>query len=160
MNKSIKKISDWSASCLFWMIIFFFLSKTLSKFHSCVSYTCIYITCAHVATFILLINVSIKINNVSEETIREAVFHGFVVSAVSACESLNHSYGNILDFPKEHHINYRWEQGSFINKCSSVYSWVFNVKLKSTNILFIGKCFETSFLTTYWYNYQNQPKFK
>lgn len=137
------------------MIIFFFLSKKLSKFHSCVSYTCIYITCAHVATFILLINVSIKINNVSEETIREAV-----VSAVTACESLNHSYGNILDFPKEHQLNYRWEQGSFINKCSSVYSWVFNVKLKSTNILFIGKCFETSSLTTYWYNYQNQPKFK
>lgn len=99
---------------------------------------------------ILLINVSIKINNVSEATIREAV-----VSAVTACESLNHSYGNILDFPKEHHLNYRWEQGSFINKCSSVYSWVFNVKLKSTNILFIGKCFETSSLTTY--NYQNQP---
>lgn len=122
----------------------------LSKFHSCVSYTCIYITCAHVATVILLINVSIKIKNVSEATIREAV-----VSAVTACESLNHSYGNILDFPKEHHINYRWEQGSFINKCSSVYSWVFNVKLKSTNILFIGKCFETSSLTTY--NYQNQP---
>lgn len=122
----------------------------LSKFHSCVSYTCIYITCAHVATVILLINVSIKINNVSEATIREAV-----VSAVTACESLNHSYGNILDFPKEHHLNYRWEQGSFINKCSSVYSWVFNVKLKYTNILFIGKCFETSSLTTY--NYQNQP---
>lgn len=122
----------------------------LSKFHSCVSYTCIYITCAHVATVILLINVSIKINNVSEATIREAV-----VSAVTACESLNHSYGNILDFPKEHHLNYRWEQGSFINKCSSVYSWVFNVKLKSTNILFIGKCFETSSLTTY--KYQNQP---
>lgn len=136
---------------------FFFLSKTLSKFHSCVSYTCIYITCAHVATFIfiLLINVSIKINNVSGETIREAVFHGFVVSAVTACESLNHSYSNILDSPKEHHLNYRWEQGSFINKCSSVYSWVFNVKLKYTNILFIGKCFETSSLTTY--NYQNQP---
>lgn len=122
----------------------------LSKFHSCVSYTCIYITCAHVATVILLINVSIKINNVSEATIREAV-----VSAVTACESLNHSYGNILDFPKEHHLNYRWEQGCFINKCSSVYSWVFNVKLKYTNILFIGKCFETSSLTTY--NYQNQP---
>lgn len=122
----------------------------LSKFHSCVSYTCIYITCAHVATVILLINVSIKINNVSEATIREAV-----VSAVTACESLNHSNGNILDFPKEHHLNYRWEQGSFINKCSSVYSWVFNVKLKYTNILFIGKCFETSSLTTY--NYQNQP---
>lgn len=66
-----------------------------------------YITCAHVATVILLINVSIKINNVSEETIREAVFHGFVVSAVTACESLNNSYGNILDFPKEHHLNYR-----------------------------------------------------
>lgn len=122
----------------------------LSKFHSCVSYTCIYITCAHVATVILLINVSIKINNVSEATIREAV-----VSAVTACESLNHSYSNILDSPKEHHLNYRWEQGSFINKCSSVYSWVFNVKLKYTNILFIGKCFETSSLTTY--NYQNQP---
>lgn len=74
----------------------------LSKFHSCVSYTCIYITCAHVATVILLINVSIKINNVSEATIREAV-----VSAVTACESLNHSYSNILDFPKEHHLNYR-----------------------------------------------------
>lgn len=74
----------------------------LSKFHSCVSYTCIYITCAHVATVILLINVSIKIKNVSEATIREAV-----VSAVTACESLNHSYGNILDFPKEHHLNYR-----------------------------------------------------
>lgn len=122
----------------------------LSKFHSCVSYTCIYITCAHVDTVILLINVSIKINNVSEATIREAV-----VSAVTACESLNHSYSNILDSPKEHHLNYRWEQGSFINKCSSVYSWVFNVKLKYTNILFIGKCFETSSLTTY--NYQNQP---
>lgn len=57
--------------------------------------------------FYYVINVSIKINNVSEETIREAVFHGFVVSAVTACESLNHSYGNILDFPKEHHLNYR-----------------------------------------------------
>lgn len=113
MNKSKKKNLRMHGQHPAYLSIesFFFLQKCmLPEFHSCVWYTIMYLYIHHLCTscysYLILIKINVSINNDSGKTIREALFHGFMVSALTEKHWIILTV-NIPDLPKEYHLNYQ-----------------------------------------------------